>query len=195
MQSLNGANARYKKSEIDFQMTEKMEAYNKLLEQWLKYYGFEPVNVHADAGADKVFKRSRAQASKFGMVDTYCCIKYMHEGATGDEMKAFSAKMFELCSRHRSGAPLGFGAMLVVYPLIITENFSNELAAFLRTYSSKHFAAAEFPSAIDLATGSLYYYENTPFWGYLYYSGFRKEVYSLYSPRSWEEAAKTNSKK
>ncbi len=175
-------------------MAQKIDNYYPLLEQWLKYYGFEPVTVHAAAGTDKVFKRSRTQASKFGIVDTYCCVKYMHEGATGDEMKAFSSKMFELCSKHRSGGPLGFGSMMIVYPLIITENFSNELAAFLRTYCSKHFAAAEFPSALDLSTGHLYYYENTPIWGYLYYSGYRKEVYSLYSPKSWDEVAKANNK-
>jgi hypothetical protein len=171
-------------------MKEKLESYYTLLDQWLKYYGFEPITVHADAGVDKVFRRSRVEATKFGKVDAYVCVKYMHEGATGDEMKTFSEKMFDLASRHRAGGiPLGFGAMMVVYPLLVTDNISNELAAFINTYCPKHFAAAEFPSVLDLSSGHLYFYSKTPIWGYAYYSGYRREVYSMFSPKSWEQTA------
>lgn len=160
-----------------------------MLDQWLKYYGYEPITVHADSGVDKVYKRSRVEASKFGKVDAYACVKYLQEGSTGDEMKHFSEKMFSLANQHRSGAPLGFGAMMVVYPLMVVENVSTELAAFLDTYCPKHFAAAEFPVAIDLSTGFVYYYAKTPIWSYAYYNGYRREANSLFSPKSWEQAA------
>jgi len=170
-------------------MSDRSDKYFQMLDGWLKYYGFEPISVHESSGADRVFKRSRVEVSKFGKVDCYICVKYMPEGATGQEMKVFSEKMFSLANRHRTGVPLGFGAMLVVYPLIITENISAELAGFLNQYCPKHFAAAEFPSAVDLSTGYLYYYPGTPIWGYAYYGTYRRESYSFFSPKSWQEVS------
>lgn len=171
-------------------MSEISDKYFQMLDGWLKFYGFESINVNEAAGADKVFKRSRVEMSKFGKVDCYICVKYMPEGATGQELRVFSEKMFSLANRHRTGAPLGFGAMLVVYPLIVTENISAELAGFLNLYCPKHFAAAEFPSALDLSTGYLYYYPNTPVWGYAYYATYRRESYSFFAPKSWEDVSK-----
>ncbi len=171
-------------------MSQRSDKYFEMLAGWLKFYGFEQVTVNADAGTDRVFKRSRVEVTKFGKVDCYICVKYMPEGATGQELRAFSENMFSLANRHRSGMPLGFGAMMVVYPLIITENLSSELAGFLNLYCPKHFAAAEFPSAIDLSTGYLYYYPNTPIWGYAYYATYRRESYSFFSPISWEVVSK-----
>lgn len=130
-------------------MSDRSDKYFRMLDGWLKYYGFESLNVNAEAGTDMVYKRSRVEATKFGKVDCYICVKYMPEGATGQEMKYTAKKCFRLPNRHRTGMPLGFGAMLVVYPLIITENLSAELAGFLSQYCPKHFAAAEFPSAIQ----------------------------------------------
>ncbi len=176
-------------------MSERSEKYYQMLEGWLKYYGFETLNVNKDAGTDKVYKRSRVEVTKFGKVDCYVCAKYMPEGATGEELRLYSDKMFSLANRHRTGAPLGFGAMLVVYPLVITENITSELAAFLNQYCPKHFAAAEFPSTLDLNTGYLYYYPNTPVWGYAYYANYRRESYSYFSPKAWEEFSKQQSVK
>lgn len=161
--------------------------YYELLEQWLRHYGYEKINVHQDAGADMVFKRSRIEVSKFGNVDAYVCTKYMKEGATGHELQLFSQKMYNLASNHRSGLPLGFGAMMVVYPLLVVDEISTELAKFLDIYCPKHWASAEFPSALDLNSGGLYYYAKTPVWGYAYYNGYRKEVSNLFSPSSWQK--------
>ena len=171
-------------------MSDRSDKYFALLSQWMQYYGFQEITVHAESGADKVYKRSRFEATKFGKVDCYACVKYMPEGATGQEMRVFSDKMFSLALRHRTGAPLGFGAMLVVYPLIITENISTDLAENLRSYCPKHFAAAEFPSSLDLSTGYVYFYPSTPVWGYAYYATYRRETYQFFSPKSWEEAGK-----
>ena len=171
---------------------EKVTKYYELLSKWLAYYGFSPVTVHAEAGIDLVFKRSRFEASKFGNVDAYCCVKYFEKPDT-DSFKSFSSRMFEMASKHRKGAPVGFGAMLVVYPLIATENISDELYKETKLYCPKHFAANEFPSVIDLTTGFLYYYEQTPVWGSAYYSNFRREVYKFFSPKAWEADVKATS--
>ena len=171
---------------------QKVTSYYDLLSKWLTYYGFSPVSVHAESGIDLVFKRSRFEATKFGNVDAYCCVKY-YEKPDPDSFKSFSSKMYDMAMKHRKGAPVGFGAMLVVYPLIVTENISDELYKETKLYCPKHFASNEFPSVIDLATGFLYYYEQTPVWGSLYYANFRKEVYKFFSPKAWEADSKVTS--
>ncbi len=170
-------------------MNDKLDNYVKLLDQWIKYYGFTELNVNEAAGADKVYLRSRVEAAKFGKLDFYICAKYI-PGITPESLTDFSSKMFTLANRHRSGMPLGFGAMLQVFPLIITENVSNGAADFLKgRYCPKHFAASEFPSIIDINTGYLYYYGTTPIWGYAYYSGYRRDSYNFFSPDAWKKAA------
>ncbi|HJY64224.1 MAG TPA: hypothetical protein VJ455_08710 [Ignavibacteria bacterium] len=168
---------------------DKLENYNNLFTQWLQYYGFEPLNVHSESGADKVFRRSRVEATKFGKVDFYICSKYI-PNATPALMGEFSTKMFTLANRHRSGAPLGFGATLQVFPHIITENITNELAEYVKSsYCPKHFAASEFPSVVDLNTGYVYYYQTTPIWGYAYYGGYRRDSYNFFSPDAWKSVS------
>lgn len=170
-------------------MQEKLQNYYNLLEQWLKYYSFNEIKVNEAAGTDKVYLRSRVEATKFGNVDFYVCAKYI-PNATPDLIKDYSSKMFSLSNRHRTGVPLGFGAMLQVFPLIITENVTNESANFIKSnYCPKHFAACEFPSIFDLGTGYVYYYESTPIWGYAYYGGYRRDAFSFFSPEAWKKAA------
>ena len=170
-------------------ITEKVTKYYDLLSQWMTYYGFSQVTVHAEAGIDRVFKRSRFEASKFGNVDVYVCAKYF-EKADAESFRSFSTKMYELAMKHRKGNPLGFGAMLIVYPLIVTENIAQEVYLETKQYCQKHFAANEFPCVIDLATGYVYYYEQTPVWGSAYYAGIRKDAYNFFSPKAWETFGK-----
>lgn len=168
---------------------EKVTQYYDLLAQWMAYYGFSGISVHAEAGVDRVFKRSRFEVSKFGTVDLYCCAKYF-ENAGADTLKGFSSKMFDLAMKHRTGGALGFGAMLVVHPLIVTENITQEIYGEIKQYCPKRFAANEFPCILDLVTGYLYFYEQTPLWGSAYYAGFRKESFEFFSPKSWETVSK-----
>jgi hypothetical protein len=175
-------------------MNEKSDKYYGLLDQWLKYYGFNPLNVNAQAGADKVYLRSRVEATKFGKVDFYICAKNI-PNATNEQVRNFSSSMKSLANRHRTGPPLGFGAMLQVFPLIITENITNDVAQFMKSYCPKHFAASEFPSVVDLNTGYVYYYPTTPLWGYAYYSGYRRDSYNFFSPKAWEEISRKNQAK
>jgi hypothetical protein len=97
--------------------------------------------------------------------------------------------MYGHASKHRAGMPLGFGAMLVVFPLIITDKISNEAYNAVMQYCPKHFAAAEFPSIFDLSTEYLYYYDKTPVWGMAYYDGYRRDTYKYFSPASWRNVA------
>lgn len=168
---------------------EKVTKYYDLLSQWMAYYGFAPVTVHAESGIDLVYKRSRFEAAKFGNVDVYCCAKYF-EKADVESFRSFSSKMYDLAMKYRKGNPLGFGAMLIVYPIIVTENITQEVYLETKQYCPKHFASNEFPCVIDLATGYVYYYEQTPIWGAAYYSGIRKDAYNIFSPKAWETMSK-----
>lgn len=172
-------------------MQDKIQDYLNLLDQWLKFYSFNEIKVNESAGTDRVYLRSRIEAAKFGNVDFYVCAKHV-PNVTPEWVKAYSSNMFSLANRHRTGAPLGFGAMLQVFPLLITENITSETANFIKSsYCPKHFAASEFPSVIDLTTGYVYYYESTPIWGYAYYGGYRRDSYAFFSPEAWKKTAGT----
>ena len=155
----------------------------------MQFYGYSGINIHAgvNSDVDKVFNKSEVVATRFGRVDTYCCAKYIGNNASGNDLSGFSGKMYELAFRHRHGPPLGFGAMLVVYPLLITEGISGELAEFIKQFSPKHFGAAEFASVLDLSTNYLYYNPKTPVWGSAYFASYRKDVFRFYSPLAWKE--------
>src|SRR5688572_10083564 len=170
-------------------MDQKVEQYTQLLDQWIKFYGFTALNVNEAAGADKVYHRSRIEPTKFGNVDFYICAKHI-PNVTPQLLRDFSTKMFSLANSHRTGLPLGFGAMLQVFPLIITENITAEVANYIKgSYCPKHFAASEFPSIIDVNTGYVYYYASTPVWGYAYYSRYRSDSFKFFSPEAWKKAA------
>lgn len=170
-------------------MNELYQKYLTNLDGWMSYYKFNSLTFNSDLGIERVFKKSGFQSTKFGKVDTFAIIKYF-ENQTIDSLKSYSENMFSFALRARSGgAPLGFGAMMVVYPLIVLKGITKEQFSFINNYCPKHFAAAEFPSIIDMKTSNLYYYPATPVWGALYYSGYRSESYSLFSPKSWIEVS------
>lgn len=168
-------------------MMEK-DKYFELIKQWMQYFGCSSLNPHPESGTDLVFHKSENQLSKFGKVDSYIFIKHF-SAVDANTLVQYSTKMYGHASKHRAGMPLGFGAMLVVFPLIITDKISNEAYNAVMQYCPKHFAAAEFPSIFDLSTEYLYYYDKTPVWGMAYYDGYRRDTYKYFSPASWRELA------
>lgn len=168
-------------------MTDTAKQYLEMLERWLVYYDLAKVNVHAESGLNLVYTKKGFQPTKFGELSMYVCVKCFDHTPTPDEFKKFSAHAMSSASRHRTGMPLGFGAMLLTYPLAVVPQISNELALETRNYCAKHFGAAEFPSVLDLSTKDLYFYPTTPFWGWAYYANYRKEVYQMFSPKAWEK--------
>ena len=161
--------------------------YLNSLDGWMTYWQFEKRDIPEGLDVDRMFYRGRVEGSKFGMVDTYSFVKYIPDNTTADFAKSYSTNLFEYAFRIRSGAPVGFGAMLVLYPLLVVDNISNDLYQFSQTYCPKHFGASEFPSILSLATQDLYYYPSTPLWGALYYNGFRTESQKCFNPKKWAE--------
>lgn len=176
-------------------MDNKYNIYLNSLQQWLCYYGFEKIPVNKNAGTDIVYRRTKYEFTKFGKADYYVCCKLNPEKINPNDFSEYSSKMFSMASAHRkSGLPLSFGTMMIVYPLIVTENISAELVNYINNYCPKQFAAAEFPSVLDINTQNLYYYPATPIWGAAYYANFRKEVNSFFSPNYWKAVTSRNFK-
>lgn len=153
----------------------------------MQYWAFEKQTPQHELGIDAMYYRGRLEGTKFGMVDTYAFIKHVPDNINPDWATAYSNNLFEHASRIRTGAPLGFGAMLVVYPVMIVNNISGELYQWTQNYCPKHFAAAEFPSILAMSTSDLYYYPKTPIWGALYYSDYRNQSQQCFSPKKWAE--------
>jgi hypothetical protein len=174
-------------------LQEKLNNYFLSLDKWIQYYGFVSVEIPDTVHVNRIFKRSRVEASKFGKVDAYSFVNYISENATGDFLKTYSRQVFDFAMGHRSGAPIGFGAMLIVYPLLVVDNISGELHSAINSYCPKHFAAAEFPSVYDLNSGNLYFYQKNPVWGFAYYGTYRRETYNFYSPQSWSNVSANTS--
>jgi len=173
---------------------EKLLNYLNSLDEWMKYFGFEKVVLEENMGMDRIYSRYKTDLSKFGKSSTYSFVKYVEQGVDGNWMKQFSSNLFSFALKHRTGIPIGIGGSLTVYPLLITESVSFDLAAFIKSYTPKHYSAFEFPVVLDFVHDNLYYLESTPMWGALYYNGFRKEAYQLYSIKAWKEISDRVSK-
>ena len=166
---------------------EKLLNYLNSLDEWMKYFGFEKVVLEDNMDIDRIYSRYKTDLSKFGKSSTYACVKYVEQGVDGKWMHQFSSNLFNFALKHRTGIPIGIGGSLTVYPLLITDSVSFDLAGFIKKYTPKHYSAFEFPVVLDFINDNLYYLESTPMWGALYYSGFRKEAYQLYSVKAWQE--------
>mgnify|MGYP001203960306 FL=1 len=161
--------------------------YLNSLDGWMQYWAFEKKELQEGLDVDRLFYRGRVEGSKFGKVDVYAFVKHVPDNIDGNWARTYSANLMEYASRIRTGPPLGFGAMLVVHPVMIVENISNELYNWVMNYCPKHFAAAEFPSILNLSSGDIYYYPKTPVWGALYYNGYRTQTQQFFSPKKWAE--------
>jgi hypothetical protein len=166
---------------------DKLSSYLNSLDEWMKHFGFMKIEAEENMGIDRVYSRNKVSVSKFGISSTYAGVKYVENGVDANWMKQFGSNFFKYAYNHRKGMPVGIGASLTVYPLLITESISFELAGFMKSYAPKHYSAFEFPVVLDFVHDNLYYLESTPMWGALYYSGFRKEAYQLYSVNAWKE--------
>lgn len=161
--------------------------YLNTLDSWMTYWAFEKRDLPEGLDVDRMFYRGRVEGTKFGKVDTYAFVKKVPDNIDTNYANSFSNGLSDYANRIRTGPPLGFGAMLVVYPVLIIDNISTELYNWTQNYCPKRFAAAEFPVVLNLSSGDIYYYPKTPIWGAAYYKGYRKEVADCFSPKKWTE--------
>jgi hypothetical protein len=161
--------------------------YLNSLDGWMKYWAFEKQTPQEGLDVDRLFYRERIEGTKLSKVYTYSFVKKVPDNINADWAKTYSSNLFEYASRIPTNMPVGFGAMLIVFPVLIVDNISNELYEWTKNYCPKHFAANEFPVILSLATMDLYYYSTTPLWGALFYNGFRTQAQECFSPKKWAE--------
>ncbi|MCX6163017.1 MAG: hypothetical protein NTV87_16990 [Ignavibacteriae bacterium] len=155
--------------------------YSSALEGWMNYHRMQALEVEPNWLFDKVYSKSYTAASKFGRENVYAFIKHYEKPPDVAVFAQFSSECYKYSMKIFKGGLVGLGAHLTAYPMMAVNVINNELAEFIRTYCSKHFASAEFPGVLDLSTNDLYFYPATPAWGAFYYSGYRQTFYELFS--------------
>ena len=121
--------------------------------------------------------KSAVEASKFGVKDRFFTISTL-DNVDVFRLTKYSSQStrFALANR-RSTLPLGFGAGLLSIPVLVSDDFSEELKAWVvKHHMKKHLAALEFPVLVSPKEKRIYYCKKTPIVGAAYYGGFRRFV-------------------
>ena len=164
-----------------------MEGYNAFLEkleQRLRSNGFETKrNISLPPyQLDLLAVKSSWEWSKFGKIARFILVTSMDEVNT-ETLKDFSSVSTKYALDNRDSLlPRGFGGSLFSFPVIVSEDFEEELKKWMeKSKAKKHWAAAEFPVLISLKDKKIHYSKKTPIWGAAYYRGLRKFVESQLS--------------
>jgi hypothetical protein len=141
--------------------------------------GFEEQTTTA-LDADAVFHDRTLSLTKFGFVDTYVAVYRI-----GDDVaraSSVSTAAFEYGLRDKIWLPRGLGGNLVVYPVLVCDD-PDDLAAWVDDYQPSHWAAFEFPVVVAPERNAIWFNDDTPTWGFAYYSGFRDFARDALAPR------------
>lgn len=153
---------------------ESVEGYLETLAERLDE--FEQSTTTVDNQRVTVFHDRSLSLSKFGLVDT---VFVVGTAETASQARAFSEAAFEHGLSLKSRFPRGVGGNLVVYPVVVSET---DLADWVQQYDPKHWSSFEFPVVVDPTEGTVDYYESTPWWGRIYYKGFRETAETTLKP-------------
>ena len=157
----------------------KSDSWLNYVSQKLAANGFSPLApaTYQQQGYKYVARRSRFELTKFGMVEAFFTFAEIPNLSPAIAQQ-FSAASFAFANRNKSiSLPNGFFVALFCFAVVITENLHQETADFItNTTPPAHWAANEMRVVFDLATGNLFYFQNTPIWGAAYYGGLRREI-------------------
>jgi len=159
-----------------------MEGYNTLLEkleQRLRTNGFEIKRKISlpPYQLDLLAAKSSWELSKFGKMTRIVLVTSMDKVNTETVRDFSSASTKYALDNRESLLPRGLGGSLLSVPVIVSEDFEEEVKKWMEnTLAEKHWAAFEFPVIISLKDKKIYYCKKTPIWGAAYYGGFREFV-------------------
>jgi hypothetical protein len=166
----------------------RMEEYNTYLENLekkLRSNGFGisweiPIPPYK---LDLLAVKISSELSKFGKIARFILVTSMEKVNTKtiSDFSSVSTK-FALDKGDPMIPPRGWGGALFAFPVVVSEDFENEVKKWMEnTWAPKHWAACEFPVIVSLKEKKIYYCKKTQFWGAAYYSGIRKFVEKLLS--------------
>lgn len=126
---------------------------------------------------DVAAEASKFEVSKFGKMTRYV-IASAFGSADQKTVTDFSATATSFALENRASVlPRGFGGSLLSVPVVVSEDFPEELKQWVtENLAKKHFAAFEFPVLLSIKNREIHYCVKTPIWGAAYYRGFREFV-------------------
>jgi hypothetical protein len=127
-----------------------------------------------------VGRRTRFELTKFGFSESFFVFGEF-DRLTNEDLRQFSAAAFRFAKERRLiPLPCGLFEGVLCYAVAISKAVDQQTLTSVRFETPpKHWAAFEMPIVYDETEGRLYYFERTPFWGCVYYRGFRKKIHQL----------------
>jgi hypothetical protein len=120
-----------------------------------------------------VFHRRGVSLKKMGYVDTFVVIAEF-DSVTPERAEEFSKAAFKYGLSNKSLFPRWVTTALVVYPVIVGENFSQSVVDWVESYNNTHFGAFEFTVAVDPTYGETFYLTSKPWVGRIHYGDFQQ---------------------
>ncbi len=161
----------------DFQITDSSAEYFGALSKRLSSEGYylAPATSIGKYRIDLLAAKSSLEATKLGEITRFIIGTAM-DSVTPDLVGDFSSVATKYAFDNRdSYLPRGVFAMVVSFPLIVSDDFTDDLKKWMSdTVSPKHWSATESPVLVSLKGRELYFCRKTPMWGADYYRGFRK---------------------
>jgi len=165
--------------------------YLSVITQRLMANGFVINNnvIYKNQTFDCVAKRIMYEIDKFGFIATFFIFARFSSLDIG-LLKDYSRKSFKYAER-ASGIPLaggiplprGFFFGIICYSIAIVDDVDTYISETIRKKAPpKHFAAFEIPVIYNLASGALYYYEVSPYWGNWYHNQIRQTIKNMLAP-------------
>ncbi len=154
-------------------------AYFDQLSQKLSREGY---SIGKDVASDEyhfdvVASRSAVEVTKFGKMARFIIISTL-ENVDTIKFQDYSSHATKYALENRNSAlPRGFGGSLLSIPVLVSDDFSEDLKMWTEKHlMEKHWSAFEFPVLVSPKAKRIYYCRKTPVWGWAYYRGFRKYV-------------------
>jgi hypothetical protein len=153
--------------------------YVKVIQERLQNDGFELsqttiVNMPALVATTTEFK-----ASWFATQLNIFIVVGVADRVEENTINSFSKSAIEFALQHYGGPRRGMQTGVVCFALLITPSIDEKAKLWVMQRPRKHFAAFEMPCLLDTSTNNLYFYQQTPIWGFIYYRSFRQVGCSL----------------
>ena len=156
--------------------------YVRSVEQRLYAEGFQCMENVFYAGQvfTAVGHKAGFEISKFGEFERFVVLQHL-PAIDPLSLRRFSGHCFNYAtSNRRSSLPLGFFSSLACYAVAVVHRVDPGIAiAVSNEEPPMHLTGFEMPAIFELATRRLFYPTRTPFFGWAYYNGLRKEANRL----------------
>ena len=154
----------------------------KKIEQRLRDEGFELSQYTVADIATVIGKKKQFKMSWLATQQNIFVVVGSTDKVLQETIDSFSKASMEYALTHYKGLPRGFQTGVACFPLLVAPQIDESAKTWAIRRPRKHFAAFEMPSLFDSSKNTLYYYQKTPLWGWIYYKSFRKIISQCFNP-------------